>query len=209
MDALAEVEPIAILTALGFLELTAVERITGGADARIWRFETGGKAYALRVLRPEQKEQARIEMAVGAAAASAGLPVPAVVAAGSWRHHPVHVLDWSPGAPLAHVLQHGAIDLRRARALGIAFGKVQAAIHAVPVPDELADRSLRWQAWGGPDPELQRVLADLPEQRPALLHLDYHPMNVLVEDDRVTAVLDWANARAGDPRADFARTLSI
>jgi hypothetical protein len=34
-------------------------------------------------------------------------------------------------------------------------------------------------------------------------------MNVLVADGRISAVLDWANARAGDPRADLARTASI
>jgi aminoglycoside phosphotransferase (APT) family kinase protein len=43
----------------------------------------------------------------------------------------------------------------------------------------------------------------------ALLHLDYHPLNVLTDGTRITAILDWANARAGDPRADVARTYSI
>jgi aminoglycoside phosphotransferase (APT) family kinase protein len=42
-----------------------------------------------------------------------------------------------------------------------------------------------------------------------LLHLDYHLFNVLVEHGRVSAVLDWTNARAGDPRADLARTHTI
>ena len=42
-----------------------------------------------------------------------------------------------------------------------------------------------------------------------LLHLDYHPLNVMVNGGQVSGVLDWANARAGDPRADFARTYSI
>jgi aminoglycoside phosphotransferase (APT) family kinase protein len=42
-----------------------------------------------------------------------------------------------------------------------------------------------------------------------LLHLDLHPMNVLAQGRQVTAVLDWANARSGDPRADLARTASI
>ena len=42
-----------------------------------------------------------------------------------------------------------------------------------------------------------------------LLHLDFHPLNVLGERDQLTAVLDWTNAHAGDPRADFARTVTI
>ena len=43
-----------------------------------------------------------------------------------------------------------------------------------------------------------------------LLHLDLHPYNVLVDDaGEVTAVIDWTNAAAGDPRLDAARTWSI
>jgi len=43
----------------------------------------------------------------------------------------------------------------------------------------------------------------------ALLHLDYHPLNIMTDGTRVTGVLDWENAHAGDPRADLARTVSI
>lgn len=43
-----------------------------------------------------------------------------------------------------------------------------------------------------------------------LLHLDLHPFNVLVDGDgRPTAVIDWANAAAGDPELDRARTWSL
>src|SRR5436853_495789 len=53
------------------------------------------------------------------------------------------------------------------------------------------------------------ALAGAAPRSDALLHLDFHPLNVLVDGRRVTAVIDWANARAGDPRADLARTLTI
>jgi aminoglycoside phosphotransferase (APT) family kinase protein len=43
-----------------------------------------------------------------------------------------------------------------------------------------------------------------------LLHLDLHPFNVLVDTaGRVTGVLDWANAAAGNPDLDRARTWTI
>lgn len=42
-----------------------------------------------------------------------------------------------------------------------------------------------------------------------LLHLDYHPMNVLTDGTHITAVLDWVNTMAGDPRIDYARTVTI
>jgi aminoglycoside phosphotransferase (APT) family kinase protein len=43
-----------------------------------------------------------------------------------------------------------------------------------------------------------------------LLHLDLHPFNILVSDGaEVTGVLDWANAAAGDPALDRARSWTI
>jgi aminoglycoside phosphotransferase (APT) family kinase protein len=41
------------------------------------------------------------------------------------------------------------------------------------------------------------------------MHLDYHPLNVMTDCSGVSGVLDWANARMGDPRADVARTYTI
>jgi aminoglycoside phosphotransferase (APT) family kinase protein len=43
----------------------------------------------------------------------------------------------------------------------------------------------------------------------SFLHLDYHPQNVLVEGLRVTGVIDWANAAAGDRHFDAATTAVI
>ena len=42
-----------------------------------------------------------------------------------------------------------------------------------------------------------------------MLHLDFHLLNVLADDLTPTAILDWTNAHAGDPRADVARTATI
>ena len=42
-----------------------------------------------------------------------------------------------------------------------------------------------------------------------LLHLDYHPLNVLVQGNVISGVLDWTNADGGEPRADVARTGAI
>ncbi|HZZ95990.1 MAG TPA: phosphotransferase [Jatrophihabitantaceae bacterium] len=37
-----------------------------------------------------------------------------------------------------------------------------------------------------------------------LCHLDLQPFNVLAVGDRVTGIVDWANARVGDRREDLA-----
>jgi aminoglycoside phosphotransferase (APT) family kinase protein len=59
-----------------------------------------------------------------------------------------------------------------------------------------------------PEPELALVLAWLREQAPAnevttLVHGDFKPGNLLVEGERVSAVLDWETAHLGDPHEDL------
>ena len=57
-------------------------------------------------------------------------------------------------------------------------------------------------------PEMERLIdylpASLPEQsRVSVVHGDYRIDNVLFDDRRLTAVLDWELATLGDPLADF------
>ena len=139
-------------------------------------------------------------------AAASAVPVPQIHAIGSWREHPALLIAWCPGRLLADEL---AARPWRAWALGVEFGRVQAAIHALPVPAALRDHPVPWEAWAGPDAALRERLEAIRPRPAVLLHLDYHPLNVLVDGGRVAGVLDWANARAGDPRADLARTASI
>src|SRR5438132_39917 len=70
-----------------------------------------------------------------------------------------------------------------------------------------ADRGGGTTAWSGAGP---RARSGSWGRAPgaALLHLDYHLLNVMTDRSRVTGVLDWTNARAGDPRADLARTFT-
>ncbi len=45
--------------------------------------------------------------------------------------------------------------------------------------------------------------------RPSLVHMDYHPQNVLVTGFRVSGVIDWVNADLGDRHLDAATTAVI
>ena len=199
----AAVDPLLVLHALGQSGPAKAFPVGGGADTAIWRIEQADRRGALRVFRPVQAAAARREVAAMALAAAGGLPVPAVHAEGVWRDHPALLLSWMPGEPLRQALM---AHRWRAWTLGVALGRTQAAIHMVPA-GRLGQPS-SWIDWGAPDDALRRLLLDAAE-RDALLHLDLHPMNVLVQGREVTAVLDWANARPGDPRADLARTASI
>ena len=196
-------DPLAILRTLGQTGPAQAVPVSSGADTAIWRIEQADHPFALRVFRPEQTAMARREVAAMALARASGLPIPAVHAEGIWRDRPALLLTWMPGDPLltAHPW--------RAWALGVALGRTQAAIHAIPVPPGCLGEASSWIDWGNPDDALRRLLLESASGQHALLHLDLHPMNVLVQGRQVSAVLDWANARIGDPRADLARTASI
>jgi aminoglycoside phosphotransferase (APT) family kinase protein len=65
-----------------------------------------------------------------------------------------------------------------------------------------ADEGARIQA------DLQRRLHALPWGGQSLLHLDFHPLNVLMGPDG-PVVIDWTNARSGPPGLDVAMSALI
>jgi len=197
--------PGAVLAALGLVDPSRTTPITGGADATIWRVGYGDADYALRLLRVGQAGVARREADVMAAAAAAGIPVPRVLAEGIWDNRPALLMSWMPGRLLKNELEDRTW---RSWALGVQFGRIQATIHSMPVPAALHQHPVSWIEWAEPDAALRNRLRRSRDGE-ALLHLDYHPANVLFERGHVSAVLDWANARAGDRRADLARTAAI
>jgi hypothetical protein len=128
----------------------------------------------------------RVEHELMAAAAAAGhVPVPRVLD----RRAGAALLERVPGRPA------GELALERpdrAAAAGRACGELHGALARVACPPGLRDAP-------GTDGGRRR-----------LLHLDLHPFNVLVDDNGdPTAVIDWANAAAGDPELDRARTWSV
>jgi aminoglycoside phosphotransferase (APT) family kinase protein len=68
----------------------------------------------------------------------------------------------------------------------------------------------------GPLPGLREALASLRDRAEryrdaprAIVHLDYHPQNVIVRGVRVTGVVDWVSADRGDRHLDAATTSAI
>ena len=76
-------------------------------------------------------------------------------------------------------------------------------------PDGLYPRADQWIVRGGPALVPIRPLLETLPRQDRLLHLDFHLFNVLVNDGRVSGVIDWENAMAGPPHADLARTRAI
>jgi aminoglycoside phosphotransferase (APT) family kinase protein len=197
-----DLDPRAVLAALGVPAPGAVRAVNGGSDTRVWRAgEVGLRLY------PAGREVAvDRELALVRFAGESGLPVPRVLARCEWCGRQAIAIEWLAGETALAAIERAPW---RVLAIGIELGRVQARIHAVDVPGSLVARFDNWVDWPEPvDDRLRGRLLSRP-MRPALLHLDYHPLNVLIQRGRVSGVVDWANARIGDPRADYARTLSI
>ncbi len=197
------IDPGAILAALGVTRAETITPVLGGQDAALFRVELEVDTFALRVFRPGDEAASAREVMVMRAVGEAGIAVPKVHAAGVWQRRPALLLEWRPGRTIAEA---AIAEPERAEPLGVAAGRVLARLHAVEPPDAISDRS--WLDWFAIPDALGRAL--VAAAGPArLLHLDYHPLNLLADGDDITAVLDWANARSGDPRADLARSIAI
>lgn len=166
----------------------------GGATGRLWKITTDEGDFALRLVLSE--ESAAAQLAAMRAAAAGGIPVPEPIRTAATPAGIALLLSWLPGAMVTQVV---FAHPDRARGLGLACGSMHRRLHAVSAPAEVSGRT----HWAAPpfDP--------LPAGG-TLLHLDFHPNNVLVDaSGRVSAVLDWENAIGGDPLLDLARTRSI
>lgn len=190
--------PLQILTALGIDSVTSIASITGGADTEIWRVEHDGIVSGLRVMRPEQKSAAEVER-IAMEAASKVLPVPQIRASTLWNEQPAMLIEWMPGIPLLHAV---IADLRNASSWGRLLGEAQARLHEIAAPAGLPSAVESW---------LGRLNPEIPANATGqqLLHFDFHPLNVLVNDEQVSGVIDWTNAAFGDPQLDAARTWAI
>lgn len=204
----SEVNPIAILAALGITDSTHVSPVQGGQDTSLWRVDCPQASYALRVFRVGQDDTFQRELAaMQIATQHPRLPIPKIITTTSWQQRPVLLLSWCRGSPLANVLRQRPSQFWQ---IANAFGQMQAQIHHVPADVLLSQPAGDWIAWvGDGEVALQALLRRVASPSFALLHLDYHPLNVLSDGVQITAVLDWANARCGDPRADAARTYTI
>jgi aminoglycoside phosphotransferase (APT) family kinase protein len=166
-------------------------RHAGGASGiPTWRVSTPLEEFAVKLYPQEHRAagQARLMQLLR----EAGIPV----LKAHMRYHTgtwALVTSWLPAKTIAQTL---LTTPECAQALGLEFGRVHAALHAVRFPLEVVQQLPALQ-------EVPIVGGD------AVLHLDYHLLNVLCDGSSIIAVLDWENVRRGCPLADVARTLSI
>jgi Ser/Thr protein kinase RdoA (MazF antagonist) len=178
--------PSAVAQAAGAFGLDAGSlRALGGNSGSAW----GAGNRVLRVGRPAVIDA---ELAASSAAAAV-LPVPAVLDRAEVGDVSAVLLEMLAGRPAADFARGSP---GRARVAGQACGAVHALLAGVHAPAGL--RTV-------PGPGIA-----IPAGQARVVHLDLHPFNILTgSGGEVTGVLDWANAAAGDPDLDRARTWAI
>lgn len=200
------VTPEVILSELGQAPARSIAPVTGGADTQIWRVGLPDGEFALRLLRASQQAAAIRERVAMEVARQAGIPAPDVRATAEVAGRPVLLIEWLRGDTLLQAMYETPW---RAWRYGWVFGQMQARIHQIPAPADVTRGEHDWIEWAQPDPELAALLRLRASEEAMLLHLDYHPLNVLANAGDISGVLDWTNADGGDPRADVARTGAI
>lgn len=110
------------------------------------------------------------------------------------RIHQTHVDPADENVRQCHLADMAAYETRaQAVRAEIAIWREGAAAFGLP-PSPLLTRVLAW---------LEANVPDTPG-RPVLLHNDFGLHNILVEDGRLSCVLDWEGALMGDPAEDLA-----
>jgi len=142
----------------------------------------------------------------------APVPTPEIL----WREPPVLALAAVPGRTLGRL---GTPSTGPANAWA-AVGRTLRTLHDAPLPPwpakSLADLSSRlsnecdWLVASGVLPAAvvssNRQLAEtvLRSHEPVFIHGDLHLEHVFVDGDQVTGIIDWSEARRGDPLFDIA-----
>ncbi|MGW8814394.1 phosphotransferase family protein [Gordonia terrae] len=171
----------------------------------------------------------RTEFEILRALERSGLPTPVarwLDADGSWFGRPALIMRRLPGDCDYRVLSDDQRSLADRRELAESFCELLADVHAVDwaateVGAVLADPGKhaaeteldRWHKiltndQLEPSPVLELAFTVLREHAPlsdrtVLVHADFKPGNILLDGQRVTALLDWELAHLGDPLEDL------
>lgn len=201
----SDVDPRRALAQLGYGDVSEPAALGGGWETLMWRFATpDGVEHALRIYRVDDAARVawRERLAMETCAAS-GVATPRVETSGTYEGLPAVVQTWCPGTPLMTLLERRPWQIMR---LGRIFGELHARLHSLRAPAELvATAPLDWLSRVLPEHQHLAERLAPSSSTETLIHLDYHPLNVIVGETE-TAVIDWAYCAAGDIRADLALT---
>ncbi|MDP3908276.1 phosphotransferase [Novosphingobium sp.] len=201
---------------------SALERLSGGANMESWRFIAGEetcilrRAPSLEMMAGRPMDHAG-EAALIRAARAAGVLAPEILVElepedeiGSG-----FIMRAIPGTPDPNAI----LAVADPQVLIRDIARELAATHrtdptGIPVPvmdtaQALADLKARFISYGADRPILALAVRWLEQNLPApvpprLVHGDFRLGNLLVDDGRLSGVLDWELAHLGDPHEDIA-----
>lgn len=158
------------------LQLERAQLLAAARGKSVWRVETPEGRFALKLFR-EGDFSALDDETKAMRTGAQFLPyVPFLRLPQSDGDLPILLTEWEEGTSLRLAARTSPW---RAHLLGRNFGQILARLH-IASKREGGDGS-------------------------CFLHLDYHADNAIVRDDTIVALVDWRNARFGDPRSDIAR----
>ncbi len=219
---------------LGFAE--APVQFTDGWETYTFAFRLASEglepAFARRLIlriypSDDQAERAEQEAAVQRFAAERGYPAPrplVVEAGANALGRPFMIREHAPGVPMFDRVAGKPAVVARAAAL---MADMHVALHCLPVdgcplPRDGALVDRQFAAYSdmlalfglGLPQEAEEPLEWLRahkgmvmQEEVSLCHHDFHPLNILVDDDWAVSVIDWPGAALGDRHSDVARTL--
>ena len=133
---------------------------------------------------------------------------------------PAIVTSFIPGEHIRRATDHPSDLLAWVREVEATLAKIHSVPWNATAKDFLlaCDPNLLWFLRSGVVPDYMKAHPDgtlaweavrdlLPHREPvpaAFIHTDYYPGNLLWDQGRITAVLDWEEASFGDPGADVA-----
>ena len=207
---------------LGAVEVSGLQRLTGGASRETWALRAGDDDLILRrdpPGRPGPPGSMRLEVDVMRACQRAGLRVPQVVADddGATLGTAGLIMRRVAGETLPRRILRDDTFCAARPVLVAQIGEFLAGLHAIDigqvagaaVVDSLA---LYWDSYQDVEdrsPVFERAYAWLQEARPApaatvVVHGDLRLGNVIVDEAGLAAVIDWELVHLGDPLEDLA-----
>ena len=207
---------------LGEVEVTDLQRLTGGASRTTWAFSTSSADAPALILRTGPPDDVHASMELEAAvqqrAAAAGAPVPRIVAADNSAAalgNPYLICAAVAGETIVRRIYRGLDDEDRARLLR-QCAEALAAVHRADFDgiglsrvDELTDWRQRLDEMGDTTATFEWTFRQLEKSRPApsptrLVHGDFRMGNLIVDDSGLAAVLDWELTHLGEVYEDLA-----
>ena len=188
-------------------ETRELRKVAEGREAEMFAWEDGSILRLLREPGAEQRNQG--QAAAMEAARSRGVRVPAVLGATTVMGRPGLIMERIDGPDLLTLIGRRPWTAFR---VGRICGEVHAQLHEVQAPrviPSLKEALKRRIETTGQLPQhlaefALEALGGLPDGD-SLCHGDFHPGNILMAGDE-PVLIDWTNARRGDPAADVART---